>query len=123
MISLLLFKDEQHRWIGRGGPVQWPPRSPDLTPMLFFRFVYSTPIDTAELVVRIAAAAMVIAETPGGSTIGDYHREMNSIFEKWLRERVTPNFPPASVTVRVYYGRNRVDMTEVVVMMAVVVVE
>ena len=23
-------------WIGRGGPVQWPPRSPDLTPMDFF---------------------------------------------------------------------------------------
>ena len=25
-----------NRWIGRGGPVQWPPRSPDLTPMDFF---------------------------------------------------------------------------------------
>ena len=25
-----------NRWIGRGGPVQWPPRSPDLTPMNFF---------------------------------------------------------------------------------------
>ena len=24
------------RWIGRGGPVEWPPRSPDLTPMDFF---------------------------------------------------------------------------------------
>lgn len=24
------------RWIGRGGPVQWPPRSPDLTPLDFF---------------------------------------------------------------------------------------
>lgn len=24
------------RWIGRGGPVSWPPRSPDLTPMDFF---------------------------------------------------------------------------------------
>lgn len=23
-------------WIGRGGPVQWPPRSPDLTPLDFF---------------------------------------------------------------------------------------
>ena len=23
-------------WIGRGGPVQWPPSSPDLTPMDFF---------------------------------------------------------------------------------------
>lgn len=24
------------RWIGRGGPVPWPPRSPDLTPLDFF---------------------------------------------------------------------------------------
>jgi hypothetical protein len=23
------------RWIGRGGPVSWPPRSPDLTPIVF----------------------------------------------------------------------------------------
>ena len=25
-----------NRWIGRGGPVHWPPHSPDLTPMDFF---------------------------------------------------------------------------------------
>ena len=24
------------RWIGRGGAVSWPPRSPDLTPLDFF---------------------------------------------------------------------------------------
>ena len=24
------------RWIGRGGPIPWPPRSPDLTPLDFF---------------------------------------------------------------------------------------
>ena len=24
------------RWIGRAGPVAWPPRSPDLTPLDFF---------------------------------------------------------------------------------------
>jgi hypothetical protein len=28
------------RWIGRGGPVAWPPRSPDLTPLLFFLWGY-----------------------------------------------------------------------------------
>ncbi|KFM57833.1 hypothetical protein X975_26151, partial [Stegodyphus mimosarum] len=29
------------RWIGRGGPIPWPPRSPDITPLDFFlwRFV------------------------------------------------------------------------------------
>ena len=25
-----------NRWIGRGGPLSWPPRSPDLTPLDFF---------------------------------------------------------------------------------------
>lgn len=25
-----------NRWIGRNGPIQWPPRSPDLTPLDFF---------------------------------------------------------------------------------------
>lgn len=24
------------QWIGRGGPVRWPPRSPDLNPLDFF---------------------------------------------------------------------------------------
>ena len=56
-----------NRWIGRGGPVQWPPRSPDLTPMDFFIWgemkclVYETPIDTPEeLVARVAEAAAII---------------------------------------------------------------
>jgi hypothetical protein len=25
-----------NRWIGRGDPMEWPPRSPNLTPMDFF---------------------------------------------------------------------------------------
>jgi hypothetical protein len=28
------------KWIGRGGPVAWPPRSPDLTPSDFFMGLY-----------------------------------------------------------------------------------
>ena len=41
-----------NHWIGRGGPEQWPPHSPDPTPMDFFIWgemkclVYETPIDT-----------------------------------------------------------------------------
>ena len=27
------------RWIGRGGPISWAPRSPDLTPLDFFLWV------------------------------------------------------------------------------------
>ena len=38
------------RWVGRGEPTAWPPRSPDLKPMDFFYsgyikdIVYSTPV-------------------------------------------------------------------------------
>ena len=24
------------KWIGRGGPIKWPPRSPDLTPLDYY---------------------------------------------------------------------------------------
>jgi len=29
-------------WIGRGGPIPWPPRSPDLSPLDFFSPVGGT---------------------------------------------------------------------------------
>jgi hypothetical protein len=37
-VTVRKFLDEQlpNRWIGRRGPVEWPPRSPDLTPKDFF---------------------------------------------------------------------------------------
>lgn len=60
------------RWIGRGGPVAWPPRSPDLTPPDFFLWghlkslVYQTPVDSdEELLARILAACDEIRDTPG----------------------------------------------------------
>lgn len=60
------------RWIGRGGPVAWPPRSPDLTPLDFFLWghmkalVYETPVVSQEdLVARVAAAAYDIQHRPG----------------------------------------------------------
>jgi hypothetical protein len=31
-----LDRDMAGRWISRGGPIAWPPRSPDLTPLDFF---------------------------------------------------------------------------------------
>ncbi|KAL0811827.1 hypothetical protein ABMA28_009255 [Loxostege sticticalis] len=51
------------RWIGRGGPVPWPARSPDLTPLDFFlwgeikRLVYESESETRdELKDKIIAA-------------------------------------------------------------------
>jgi len=36
--DVITFLDETFpgRWVGRGGPTAWPPRSPDLTPLDFF---------------------------------------------------------------------------------------
>nr|CAH7713645.1 unnamed protein product [Callosobruchus chinensis] len=32
----VLVREYRNRWIGRGGPVAWLARSPDLTPLEFF---------------------------------------------------------------------------------------
>lgn len=60
------------RWIGRGGPVAWPPRSPDLNPLDYFLWgylktlVYSVPIENeAQLQERIISQCEVIRNTPG----------------------------------------------------------
>jgi len=59
----------RQRWIGRGGPVPWPARSPDLNPLDFFFWghmkdlVYSTPVENEEdLVARVVAAAGAIQD-------------------------------------------------------------
>ncbi|KMQ84443.1 transposable element tc3 transposase [Lasius niger] len=59
------------RWIGRTGPVEWPPRSPDLTPLDFFLWghlkslVYDIPIESEEdLITRIMAACEVTQAMP-----------------------------------------------------------
>lgn len=56
-----------HQWIGRGGPVPWPPRSPDLSPEDFFLWgylkqrVYVEPPQTVEeLKAKILAACALI---------------------------------------------------------------
>jgi hypothetical protein len=61
-----------NRWIGRGGPITWPLRSPDLTPLDLFlsgymqSLVYETPVETQhDIVARIAVAAGIIKEMPG----------------------------------------------------------
>nr|CAH7762191.1 unnamed protein product [Callosobruchus chinensis] len=72
-----------NRWIGRNGPVAWPPRSPDLTPCDFFlwgemkRLVYHTEVNTVEeLSVRITEAAAFIRGTQS---------TLKACTESWLR--------------------------------------
>jgi len=40
-------------WIGRGGPIPWPPRSPDLSPIYFFLCGYIKDIGYAEKIRNI----------------------------------------------------------------------
>jgi len=58
-------------WIGRGGPVAWPPRSPDLTPTDFFLWdhikilIYTSSVDSEEdLITRIVGAAANTRQHP-----------------------------------------------------------
>jgi len=60
-----------NRWLGQGGPVAWPPRSPDLTPLDYYLWghmktlVYETKVDSrAALRRRIFAAAQQIRILP-----------------------------------------------------------
>lgn len=59
------------KWIGRNGPVLWPPRSPDLNPCDFFlwghmkQLVYATPVNTIdELRQRVNNVAEIIRQNP-----------------------------------------------------------
>lgn len=61
-----------NRWIGRGGPVEWPARSPDLNPCDSYLWghldalVYTTPInDVEDLRQRIIHAFQTIRNTDG----------------------------------------------------------
>jgi hypothetical protein len=74
------FLDQQFpgKWIGRRGPIAWPPRSPDLTPLDFFLWgyikdlVYQTKVqDVAELRRRITAACETV--TPVMLQEVEYH--------------------------------------------------
>ncbi|GBN28235.1 Ectonucleotide pyrophosphatase/phosphodiesterase family member 6 [Araneus ventricosus] len=63
--------DDPALWIGRCGPVAWPPYSSDLNPLDFFfwghlkSLVYETPVDLAEdLMARIVVVADKINSTP-----------------------------------------------------------
>lgn len=69
------------RWIGRGGPIAWPPRSPDLTPLDFYlwsdvkRIVYEQESNTVqELRQRIRNAFDEIRASNSLRRIKNNHR-------------------------------------------------
>lgn len=70
------------RWIGRRGPIEWPPRSPDLTPMDFFfwghvknRVYVDRPENLQDLMERIRQEANAVTpEMIQNAVNAVYHR-------------------------------------------------
>lgn len=67
-ITDILDRDYPERWIGLRGPVEWPPRSPDLTPLDFFlwgtlkdRCYHPQPTTADDMCIRIREAFATIA--------------------------------------------------------------
>jgi hypothetical protein len=48
----------QDRWIGRSGPIRWPPRSPVLTPLEFFLWGYVIDLSVLRVGIRETIAAV-----------------------------------------------------------------
>lgn len=61
------FLDQQfpNRWLGRRGPVEWPPRSPDLTPPDFFLWGYLKDKVYAHPIVSLQDLCLAIVEEFG----------------------------------------------------------
>lgn len=86
------------RWIGRGGPIAWPPRSPDLNPLdyclwgLIKEFVYKDPPNSLEaLEVKIVEATATVTPEIVRAAIGQLVqrcrlclRENGGHFEQFL---------------------------------------
>lgn len=73
-----------NHWIGRGGPIPWAPRSPDLTPCDFFLWgylkhvVYSTPIESVDhLMDRIVEEAEKITPEMLLATADNFKKRVN----------------------------------------------
>lgn len=78
-----------NRWIGRGGPVRWPPRSPDLTKLDFFLWGYvkdlvykERPTTEENMRQRIINAFATI--TP--AMLGDVDRSLQVRINKCLQQ-------------------------------------
>lgn len=77
------------RWIGRAGPVRWPPRSPDLNPLDYFlwghlkNIVYEQQLNTVEdLDVRLQAAYQTLTPAMIQISIGSIVRRAELCIEQ-----------------------------------------
>jgi hypothetical protein len=85
------FLDEQFpgHWIGRRGPVEWPPRSPDLTPLDFYLWghlksiVYEVKINNvAHLCRRIEEACASVDPTTLRRVQQDWHKRLQLCIQR-----------------------------------------
>lgn len=78
-----------NKWIGRGGPRAWPPRSPDLNPLDYYlwghlkNMVYSVPISNVQILrQRVEMGCQQIREMPG--IFGRVRQSMRKRIEKCI---------------------------------------
>ena len=72
-----------NEWIGRGGPIKWPPRSPDLTPLDFYlcgfvksKVYHNKPRSVSELKARIIEAIESISQPVLESVFSEFERRI-----------------------------------------------
>lgn len=83
-IRAVLNQNFPNRWIGRGGPVNWPARSPDLNPLDFFywgklksRVYNDIPIaSTEELKRRILEASSEISPQQVQNSVNEFYNRL-----------------------------------------------
>ncbi|KAJ4442662.1 hypothetical protein ANN_04251 [Periplaneta americana] len=82
------------RWIGRGGPIAWSPRSPDLNPVDFYLWghlkslVYLSPVsDLESLRNRIVVCSEDIRNTPGVWDRVRRYDHLSELINKILEEK------------------------------------
>ncbi len=89
-INVREFLDESfpQRWIGRRGPVEWPTRSPDLTPLDFWLWgylkskVYEHRIeDVDDLKIKIREACANISQDMCKNSLGEFKNRMEKVIE------------------------------------------
>jgi len=73
------------RWIGRGGPVAWPPRSPDLTPPDFFLWGYIKNLAYANSPDSIDSLKVAIVQAFSTITVSICDNVCQSVYRRLQR--------------------------------------
>ncbi|MCP4491774.1 MAG: hypothetical protein GY820_31375 [Gammaproteobacteria bacterium] len=78
----------EEKWIGRRGPIEWPPRSPDLTPCDFFLWGYlkslvykEKPQGVEDLKIKISAACASIEQEVIDRSLVKYKNRLGKCIE------------------------------------------